>query len=353
MVKLKREFGDTLMNRSTLTVAVLLLLLALCSGCDDEPKGEPQAAPAAEKIEYAGWTDCWRLKHAKLEVVIVPAVGRIMHLSTPGGANLLWQDEKLHGKTAPPDGKQWFNYGGDKVWPAEQSQWPKLMGRGWPPDEAFDGSACTAEPIPGGVRITTPLSKSLGARGIREFTLVPDAAALHVRQWIEKTAGDPKPLTLWTVTQVRAPKIALMAAEREEQIVGLAGAKEKQLYTLDADARAVTLRNQEKAQKLGTQAPEAWCAAQVGGELIVQSRRLDGAGGYPDKGCAVEIYTSPGESFVELELLSPLREVKTGETLRDDCVWQVLEAPADAAAKELSEQARKAHAQALKWLEAK
>ena len=49
-----------------------------------------------------------------------------------GGPNVLWENLKLSGKTVDlkSPGKDWTNFGGDKLWPAPQER------SGWPPDPA-------------------------------------------------------------------------------------------------------------------------------------------------------------------------------------------------------------------------
>ncbi|MCZ7646614.1 MAG: DUF4380 domain-containing protein [Planctomycetota bacterium] len=337
--------------RSSLRLLLLLTPLLFAS-CDREARNEaPEHPPVrVERIAYAGWEGAWKLSSAHLEAVVVPQIGRVMQCSKPGGPNLLWQDPSLHGKTLSGEPKDWMNFGGDKVWPAEQKQWPKLVGRGWPPDTAFDGMPCAAEAIPGGVRIAGPVSKPLGARYVREITLLPGRAALRVRQWIEKTTGEPKPLTLWNVTQIAQPEFAFMPAGAKEEIHELIGVKDHSEFEFDAAARAVTIRDHEKkSMKIGVRGAESWAAAKVGTALFVESRRLEPDAAYPDGGCHAEIYTAPRPTgYTELELLSPMRELKAGETLRSDMVWTLLDVPAGAKLDALAKTAREAHAQALK-----
>ena len=44
------------------------------------------------------------------------------------------------------------NFGGDKVWPNQQSEFVKINGHSWPPDHAFDGAVHEVELLPEGVR---------------------------------------------------------------------------------------------------------------------------------------------------------------------------------------------------------
>src|SRR5947207_10963864 len=49
-----------------------------------------------------------------------------------------WENRTLDGIKPEPESKEWGNFGGDKTWPAPQSDWPKLTSRAWPPPVAFD-----------------------------------------------------------------------------------------------------------------------------------------------------------------------------------------------------------------------
>ena len=64
------------------------------------------AAPAmaqvtVEKIEYEGWANSIEIANPDVRVVVVPAIGRIMHYGLVGGENILWSDPKLHGQVLP------------------------------------------------------------------------------------------------------------------------------------------------------------------------------------------------------------------------------------------------------------
>src|SRR6476469_4272438 len=148
------------------TVGVFVFaLLALTPGVRaDAPPAKPVSS---EKTAYQGWPEAYRLSNVKVEVVVVPAVGRIMRYGPVGGANLLWENPKLAGHPASP-GKEWANFGGDKVWPWPQDDWPQRAGRAWPPPVAADQAAFTVEPRGDSLRMTSPLIEGYGARIVRD-----------------------------------------------------------------------------------------------------------------------------------------------------------------------------------------
>ena len=79
------------------------------------------------------------LSNGKIEIVIVPAIGRVMQMRFVGEEDgPFWELPELYGKAPDPEAKTWLNFGGDKTWPAPQSEWPRITPRSWPPPQAFD-----------------------------------------------------------------------------------------------------------------------------------------------------------------------------------------------------------------------
>jgi len=237
-----------------------------------------------ERITYKGWPDAVRLRNASCELVVVPAVSRVMHFSLIGGPNLLWENPEFAGKTFPTDEGKWHNIGGDKLWPTQQSLFLKYTGHNdWPPPWPWDGGASRAEMLPGGVRIALPHDARFGAHAVREFTLDHDKPLLHVRQWIEKTDGSPTDLTVWTVTQVNNPLVTLIPSENGEYS-NLGPASEM----IGVHKNYLTLaREQAKGLKIGVtpQGQNGWVASvfevPAGRQMLILSHKLVEGGGYP------------------------------------------------------------------------
>ena len=84
------------------------------------------------------------LRNEDMEMVVVPACGRIIHYAPPGEANFLWENPELSrpaAKRKPGRGKSatsWLNHGGDKAWPWPQSRWAQAIGRDWPPPSELE-----------------------------------------------------------------------------------------------------------------------------------------------------------------------------------------------------------------------
>jgi len=313
-----------------------------------------------EKAEFTGWKGAWRVSNRACEMVLVPQISRVLSFRLQGGQNVLWVNAGLAGQTVPGDDKQWHNFGGDKVWPTEQGLWKKYTGRaGWPPPYWFDCAAGSAEAIPAGVRLRMQKDPQFGAVCVREFVMDAQKPLLLVRQYYEKAEGPPVEMTLWTITQVRKPEFAMLPLGEERE-----GRRYRKLNDLieplfSLNTTVLNIRNDDTgAQKVGV-VPDAahrdgWVAGVYADAMFVQSRRLERDGAYPDGGCHAELFLANRSNghYVELELLSPLRELKAGEKLISNQVWQLVPCTAAQVAdpEKAAVLARAAHRAALEAL---
>jgi hypothetical protein len=295
-----------------------------------------------EKVIYNGWPGAWRISNESCELVIVPQVTRVMRFALRGGKNVLWENPDLAGKTFPADDGAWHNIGGEKLWPTQQKDlFKKYTGKdGWPPPYPWDAGASQAERIDNGVRLTIPHDPRFGADAVREFLLDPREPRVHVRQWIEKTKGEPAEMTVWTVCQVDDPVVAMLPDASTDVGFRRLGDDHGHAHTV---ATGVVLdRDARDGVKIGVIAADrpintGWVATTFankapakdgagGGVLFVQSHRAQPDATYPDDGCQAELYQAPVSfaKYSEMELLSPLIALKPGERLRDDAIWQLL-----------------------------
>lgn len=364
-----RQFFTTKPLCGIITAAILLGIPAGCKGADaqENQTGKSESKTKAEtvkveKITFCGWTNAWKVSNGACELVVIPAINRVMSFSPAGGSNILWVSPDARGQVIKKDDRQWHNLGGDKVWPTAQGLWQKYTGRnGWPPPYAFDCGIATAEAIPGGLRMTSPEDPDFGAVCVREFVMDPVEATVHIRQYYDKSKGNPVEMTFWTITQVRHPTYAMLPLGREQdgkRYRKLGGLLDSQFAV---NSTVLTLKNDEKdAQKVGVAPDEnfntGWIAAYMknDGVLFVESHKLDREPAYPDGGCHGEIFAGNKGSgmYTEIELLSPLKTLKAGDKLQHDMVWQLVRVkPGEADdAEKAGALAAGAHSAALKRL---
>jgi len=304
---------------------LMLLLIAFVLPAD--------AGVKVERLTYHGWPDSYRITNGIVEVIAVPRIGRIMLYRFLDGENVLWDNPDWSGKlrSDAPKGV-WANFGGDKVWPAPQNEWADVMGRRWPPDEAFDGGIFSFEVLPDGIRLTSPVSPHYGARVIRELHLSPDSSRLLIGQKVEKLGPPVTDMIIWSVTQIKTPDLALMPlnpkSEFPEGFKLLGGGEVEETYRSRREDLLLIRRHPEKATKVGADSPAGWLASFHGDLLFMQRCSFYPKAEYPDGGCNIEIYTNPDPlKYVELELLSPIHRPKKGESFAFDISWQLYKLP--------------------------
>lgn len=313
---------------------ILIMSVIMSAGRTRAEDAEPVADAttpeiSVDKISFFGWKEAWRLRNKSCEMVVVPQISRVMYFSLKGGENLIWVAPNANGQTYAAGGKDWRNLGGDKIWPEPQDKW------GWPPPYHFDNAPSDAEALKGGVRLKTKTaSPKLGCTLVREFTLDPEKPRVSIRQWFEKSQGDPIAMTLWTITQVRKPDFALLPLggenEKKQKYRPLQGPVGDAPFFQTHETVCSLRYNDAKGQKVGITANAAldndWVAAVYPKCIFVEARKLEKDAVYPDGNCHAELFvaTPVNGPYVEMELLSPLKTIKSGEKLEDNCVWQIV-----------------------------
>ncbi|MBI2300605.1 MAG: hypothetical protein HYU66_16985, partial [Armatimonadetes bacterium] len=272
----------------------------------------PLAGVRVEEIDYRGWPGSVYLTNGQVDVVLVPAVGRLMRFAYTWDDNPLWENPALYGSARPETATDWFNFGGDKAWPAEQDRWPADMGRAWPPDTALDGLPHRAEILGDGtVRLISPVSTTYGVRAIRTFRLDPRRPRLTIVQRFQKVQGPAKLCTIWNVTQCDHPDVVYLPTYTAGSFK--AGYRNISLPTKKPGNHRVAegvlqiTRDPALPSKFGSDSPAGWIAWVKGSLVVSEHLTYVSGGSYPDKGCCEEVYTSPDAAgeYIEMELLSP------------------------------------------------
>ncbi|MDZ7317096.1 MAG: DUF4380 domain-containing protein [candidate division KSB1 bacterium] len=311
--------------------------------CNEKKNIEPSTRQGVvvTKITYSGWPESYELRNAQVKVIVVPGIGRIMHYGFRNGPNILWTNPQYSGITLPSGqpyrengALAWANFGGDKVWPTEQSKFPEINGYAWPPDHWFDGGRYDAEEIPDGVRIISGVSDFCGARCIREITLADSGTDLSIRQTIRKekrarkASVEPIEFTIWNVTQIRSPLAALFNLNPNSSLPdGIRfWSDEARAQFYRRGSVGVFKPSPTVSQKAGADS-DYWLAAIVDNVVIAEFFRRQ-PGVHPDGDLSAEVYTSP--QYTELELLSPLTKLSIGQEIHHDIVWRLYALPSSA-----------------------
>ncbi|MBN1893484.1 hypothetical protein JW906_03270 [bacterium] len=310
------------------------------------------------RFEYRCWPDAIELSNDEVRLVVVPAIGRIMHYGFRKETNILWENPEWFGKILPKDGffqekgkPVWANFGGDKIWPMDQKDFGKVNGRDWPPDHWLDGGTHEAGLQDDCVIITSPVSRYCGARSIREIRLNPGGTRVSIKQTLEKVhaAADPRlePIahTIWNITQIRMPEQTLFNLNPKSKLPGGYKIYEEapwgsENFFVDKKAGCF-LPLATKWQKAGADS-DFWLAAIVSQTAIAELFRLDESGQYPDGGISASVFTCP--EYAELELMSPTACLLPGQKLHFEIAWEMKSLPPEAG------NAEKRRLAALDWL---
>jgi len=325
---------------------IRIMALALWAAAIAFSSPSAQGEVRVRTVAWNGWTGAVELVNAETRLVVVPAIGRIMHYSFADGENVLWTDPALYGATTPTNGPArdaagnpaWVNFGGDKVWANQQDEFASINGYAWPPDPWFDGARQDSRLLPDGVVLTSPVSDFNGARCVREIRLAATGTRVTIEQTIEKVRTGRRPelepvrYTVWNVTQIRPPEQILFPLRADSVFTN--GFR---IYEGDPQATA----NFRAEDGVGLFRPDAtgvsqkagadgtpWLAAIVGDTVIAEFFRREEGRPYPDGGAGAKIYTC--NDYTELELLSPLLPLKPGERLCHTIAWELHRLPPDA-----------------------
>jgi hypothetical protein len=320
-------------------IFLLILLIALFMGSLMMALGDVTCV----KVTYNNWKDAYQLSNGAVELVYVPQIGRVMRYAFIGGTNVLWNNPALFGQTtdlAKP-GTDWINYGGDKLWPAPQSNWS------WPPDPILESSEqLVTVTRDNHLLVEGHTSGKYGIRFLREISLDETGTGVTFKNTMlnarkraqspatpqaEKTSlptADRVTWGLWQITQVDSPSEARL-------LINTKGHFPTGYYTFKDSAPvagAITVtptnvklrRDPVKSAKIGGDSPQGYLEADVHNITFRVSARVETGKTYPDDGCAQEIWSNTDPlPYMELELLGPIHTLEPGKSAVFTTRWSL------------------------------
>jgi hypothetical protein len=307
--------------RNALRLVIALCVVLAASGYS------PAATKAARKssassTNYHGWADALLLTNSKVESVIVPAIGRVMQFNFVGEDGVFWENPALQGKTADPTAKEWANFGGDKSWPSPQSDWQKMIGRGWPPPATFDSTPLQAKEEGSAVELISPADAAYGIRVHRLIKLDAAKPVLTITTTYEKVSGDPVKVGIGVITQLRDPqRVFIKLPEKSEFPDGyiLINFEKPQDGTLQDGLFSLTRSHKYRSQIGNDGSSLLWMNEKCA--LRIDSPRVKGAE-YPWHNSSAVIYTNADpDAYVELETYGPLSTMKVGDKIQRTNVY--------------------------------
>ena len=298
--------------------ATLLTVNALVTGTRGRIADErPQSGIRVEQIEYKGWANCWKISNGVAEVVVVPQTGRIMSFSFAGSGNVLFENSALAGTIADTVQKDWVNYGGDKLWPAPQSDWV------WPPDPVLDRATQTVRATADG--ITMHGRPSQGVVFERQIHMSPDQAEIRILNRLVNVGRKALDRSVWEICQVAKPDRAILPVSKRNGWTSLTNLPDDAAFVQPVGDDAVQIsRDPKKGHKYGSTSLAGWVAMEAGHLRLTLSTQSIAAETYPDQGSIEEVYTAGDpDDNMELELLGPMRHLTPGQSTSVETVWKL------------------------------
>jgi hypothetical protein len=327
-----------ILEPTLLSLTAIVVLGALAAYGGEAPPAALPAAPSGARIErtsWAGWSDAYRLTNGTIEMVVVPASGRILHYGYTGAANLLWQNASAGGRAPVPGA--WTNYGGSKTWIWPQEDWPARTGSGWPPPTDLPTTIIYTVEVrdKGTLRLISPALPGYDAVIVRDIHIEDSGTRVFITSRLQKTGADATfAMAPWTVTQMPADGslfARLMAGSRlPEGYRAFPGGSFKSVSLEGRDILAVE-RQRTTSAKIGA---DADLLAWQRDEILFVERSVNGK--TPLSAFAVgdagQLYSHPdgdptlpaGVSYIEMELTAPLRTLRSGESTSLETIWELV-----------------------------
>jgi hypothetical protein len=273
-----------------------------------------RAAVSVQKVEYKGWTNCYKISNGEVDLIVTGDVGpRVIRFGFVGGDNILKEFPDQIGKT----GETAFQLrGGDRVWKA-----PEDPIATW----ASDNVPVTVEITASGVIAREPVEPLTGLQKEIEVSLAPTGTTVRVYHRITNHSLFPLEFAPWALTMMAQGGTVISGFPprgHHPQNLEATNPLVMWAYTNLSDPRwkftrkYLTLHqdpNNSDAQKLGMFNPNTWAAYLRNDEVFVKRTTADPSKQYPDFGCSFETFTN--NEFLEIETLGPLARLAPGKTV--------------------------------------
>jgi hypothetical protein len=275
--------------------------------------GLAQAAVTIQKTSYDGWPNCYRISNGEVELVVTTDIGpRIMRYGFAGGQNLFVEFKDQIGKSGE---KEWVGRGGHRLWSA-----PEIL----PDTYALDNGPVKATFQGDTITLTQPVEKETNLQKEIVVKLAASGTEVEVTHHIRNAGAKARTLAPWALTQMAPGGLAIAVFPQRgthDEFLSPTNPLTMWAYTDFSDPRwtftkkYILLQMQpgnKASQKTGLFNTHTAAAYLLGSDLFVKKTTADPKGQYPDYGCSYETYTA--DTFLEMETLGPLVNLKPGQT---------------------------------------
>jgi hypothetical protein len=258
--------------------------------------------------------------HLRIEFTL-DAGPRIVRFSTPRGRNVF--AETPHAAWETVHGRPFRLLGGHRLWSS-----PECPLEEQPPDDAPVEVERQADAVAltGGTRTHEGLLRRI------ELRLSPDGPRAHVTHMLTNDRDRVFRVAAWALTQVASGGVAVLplpdAGLDGEQLPNrnvvlwpYASLDDARLDLRD-DAIRVASTSDDRPFKIGCLNRSGSVTYELGDVTFRKRFRVEPTAHHVDLGCNVEVYTRA--AFLELETLTPLRDVAPGESIEHVEEWELL-----------------------------
>lgn len=310
-----------------------------------------------EAVNYRGW-QAQQISNSWVQLMIVPQNGgRLMQVTFAGHAYLFVNPE-LAGKYFPPSSKQWFNYGGDKIWllPEGNDDEHHWVGN----SDLLDDGPFTFRKLSDGqrceVELTSPADPQSGVQISRTIRLDADSTRIAFHVSMKNVTGHTIEWSMQSVSQYDTSKNLDQASGMNHDFWTFTPANQHSSYLNryhvrfgPAENPAARVRNDDlfalhyahMAAELWLDTRDGWLAVVDGSSkyAMVERFRYEEHEEYPGK-ASVIFWTNGPEMhlnsegnpqmsanadaspyYLEAEVNSPMCRLRPGESCDLDTEW--------------------------------
>src|SRR5579863_543088 len=348
-------------------VAMFAHLIVARVDSNARARQQPEAAESStcrvEPVNYLGW-QAQQVSNSWMKLIFVPQNGgRLMQVIFDGHP-YLFVNQKYAGKYLPPSNKEWFNYGGDKLWvlPEGNQDEKHWVGN----SDLLDDSHFEFQVLKQGpsceVQLTGPADPQTGLQFTRTVSLSAESPIIKFHAVIKNASGHPIEWSVQSVSQYDTAD-AKDPSHHNKNIWGFTKANPASSYLLQyhvrfgpAENSAVQVREnglfavhyKPLAAELWVDSKDGWLAVVDGATryAMVERFRYDESKPYPGKASVifwtngVQLRQHPDGSvtvgsdeepraiYMEAELNSPMVRLQPGESFNFDTEWSPTRADA-------------------------
>ncbi|TFE25777.1 hypothetical protein [Cohnella luojiensis] len=286
------------------------------------------ASISIENTKHNKWGRCVSMRNGSVELLATLDFGpRIIHLSSPGGTNLFFEDSdgeiRQGGEAfAPVGGGSWNIYGGHRLWTS-----PERVPRTTYPDNEpveWEQLGDNAIVLRSAQERWNQIAKEI------EIHLDPSGSGINVVHRVTNNGAWPISFAPWALSVMSAGGRAVVPMTATD--TGMLPNRRFILwpYSRLNDSRVSFTESElivdqgegPTPYKFGSDNEEGWAAYSNHGDTFIKSYEPAAGGTYPDFGVSFELYTN--SLMLELETLGEFEEVESGATVEHVEKWKLV-----------------------------